>query len=246
MLVTKNSKEQLKVSHPISYAIYAEHLDRMGAAYMSQVIISDLGKESTMLAVLDTGCNNTGHGDGWVRRYENFITEELPIEEAAGNFQGVGDKAEVSCKRSIPLKMETADHEIVPGSIISVELKDSDAPLLLSIHAPRKLQLILDLERNAAYGKFLDKEPVLEIHNGRPAIRLHPSQHDVETVAMMASGEQHIKDHKKFDLDALDGATSEEENTPCDEVKIEEEGQDISAERHLPLHDEKVNFLSGG
>ena len=67
---------------------------------------------------------------------------------ADGKFKGVGGKVMVSCKRTIPMRMKTLDEEMVPGTIASIELSDSDAPLLLSAGAQQKLGLVLDMGNN--------------------------------------------------------------------------------------------------
>ena len=147
MIVAKNNGEHLRDPHLISYAIYASHrkrLEKSSAAFMSQSL--DINEQSEyMCAVLDTGCNNTCHGDKWMQKHQQLYGQVIEQEPADGKFKGVGGKVEVACKRTIPMKMLTTEQDLVPGSIASVELQDSDAPLLLSVHAQRALGLVLDL-----------------------------------------------------------------------------------------------------
>ena len=55
--------------------------------------------------------------------------EDRTAEVADRNFRGVGGRVIVSCKREIPIHLKTLNDEMVPGTITSVELADTDAPL---------------------------------------------------------------------------------------------------------------------
>ena len=249
MLISKNQNDRLRDPHLISYALYAEDRKRRGGtntAFMSQ-LLEETEEEDYMLAVLDTGCNNTCHGDKWMEKYQRLIGRELEAEPADGRFKGVGGKVEVACKRIIPMQMLTVDQEKIPGSIASVELQSSDTPLLLSIHAQRTLGLILDLQNNTAYSKYLDKELQLHGHNGLPAIRLHPGEFQVGSVAMHvqeSEGSEEKTRPKVIDLEAMDDHISEE----GEEEPVEVSGKEVEAgyERHLPLAEESIKVLSKG
>ena len=54
--------------------------------------------------------------------------------------------------------MKTLDEDFVPGMITSVELGNSDAPLLLSVKAQKALGLVLDVGAETAYSKTLERE----------------------------------------------------------------------------------------
>ena len=249
MLISKNQNDRLRDPHLISYALYAEDRKRRGGtntAFMSQ-LLEETEEEDYMLAVLDTGCDNTCHGDNWMEKYQRLIGRELEAEPADGRFKGVGGKVEVACKRIIPMQMLTVDQEKIPGSIASVELQSSDTPLLLSIHAQRTLGLILDLQNNTAYSKYLDKELQLHGHNGLPAIRLHPGEFQVGSVAMHvqeSEGSEEKTRPKVIDLEAMDDHISEE----GEEEPVEVSGKEVEAgyERHLPLAEESIKVLSKG
>ena len=80
-----------------------------------------------------------------------------PAEPADGRFKGVGGRVEVTCKRTIPMHLKTLDEEYVPGTITSIELQDSDAPLLLSSGAQKTLGLVIDMGKHTVYSRTLDR-----------------------------------------------------------------------------------------
>ena len=96
-------------------------------------------EDTRILAILDTGCNNTCHGDRWLQRFAEAHGHLPEIEEAMGKFRGVGGKVMVAGKRTIAMKMRTLDDEMIAGTIASIELQDSEAPLLLSAQAQQAL-----------------------------------------------------------------------------------------------------------
>ena len=57
--------------------------------------------------------------------------------------KGVGGRVMVACKREMPIHLNTLNDEMVPGTITSVELEDSDAPL--SAGAQQRLGLVIDM-----------------------------------------------------------------------------------------------------
>ena len=95
------------------------------------------------------------------------------IEEAAGQFRGVGGKVAVAGKRTIPMRMQPLDNKLIDGPIASIELQDSDAPLLLSAAA-----------QNTVYNRTLDKELEMVMHNGLPSIVLHPGEVHAGSIAL--------------------------------------------------------------
>ena len=215
-------------------------------AFMSQRDLQEGDPENMLLAILDTGCNNTCHGSGWMVRFQELMGKQLPEEPADGRFNGVGGKVEVACRRTIPMSMETVDMDQVPGTISSIELKDSDAPLLLSIWAQKALGLVIDVDANTAYSKKLDLELRLVQYKGLPAIRLMPGIEEVDSVAMMASS--------NIDLEELDGINPEEtlvyeaeiEDLKGDEDEADEEWKKFGSERHLPIQEGEVKILNKG
>lgn len=100
-IVTKYQSGNLKDSQLCELASYFIQEDDGGSvALMAGLDEGQEDREDEVVAVLDTGCNNTCHGDGWMRKFVR-ITGTEPVEEPAeGGFRGVGGKVEVSCKRT--------------------------------------------------------------------------------------------------------------------------------------------------
>lgn len=59
--------------------------------------------EDSMLAVIDTGCNNTCHGSRWFDSYQKMMGLDIPLEQTTGNYLGVGGKIKVKGQRRIPV-----------------------------------------------------------------------------------------------------------------------------------------------
>ena len=76
--------------------------------------------------------------------------------------------------RELQLCLELADGGYANGSLRSVEICDSEAPLLLSLEAQKRLGLILDLGREIAHSQLLGKDLRLVSHNGLFGLRLLP------------------------------------------------------------------------
>ena len=225
-MVAKMLSGALKDEVTREFAKYAQAMtEGTSEAYMSilQPIEEEDDGTEPIVAVLDTGCNNSCHGDRWMKKFQEMIGVEVKTETADGRFRGVGGRVEVTCKRTIPINMMTSDKQVTPGMITSIELQDSDAPLLISSKAQKKLGLILDMSNMTAYSKVLDKELELEDHNGLPAIRLWPGSFDADNIAMIGveecNGEQ--------------GQETESEEMPGEN-------------RHLPLSSGSLKNMSKG
>ncbi|CAE7548535.1 unnamed protein product, partial [Symbiodinium necroappetens] len=107
--------------------------------------------EDYLLAVLDSGCNQTCHGALWMKKFV----------EALG-------------KRTIPISLELQDGNLAHGSIESIELEGSEAPLLLSCGAQKQLGIVLDLGNLTAHSRLFGQDLALEDRDGLPAVRLLP------------------------------------------------------------------------
>ncbi len=93
--------------------------------------------ESDLVAILDLGCNKTCHGSRWFLKYVKAIEgkeEDYPLQVREGQgFVGIGGKSEVNGNRHMSVGFELRGGGIAVGTLVSTELKDSDAPLLLSM-----------------------------------------------------------------------------------------------------------------
>ena len=103
--------------------------------------------ESHLIAILDLGCNKTCHGDRWLARFQQAAgIEVIPMSADEGSgFRGIGGKINTTGTRRLNVGFELKDGNMAVGDLYSVELQDSDAPLLLSINDQRKLGLQVHL-----------------------------------------------------------------------------------------------------
>lgn len=116
--------------------------NQVGEGYMA------LDSENPTETLLDLGCNKTCHGDQWLKRYQVASgVDDVPLEPDHGNgFRGIGGKIGTAGVRHLQVSFELEDGNMAVGDLKSVELEDSDAPLLLSIDDQRKLGLQVTLE----------------------------------------------------------------------------------------------------
>ena len=134
------------------------------------------GPEQGLICVLDTGCNVACHGDRWLQRYLQLTRQEEPALEAdqGGGFRGIGGRVHTLGTRELSLCLELAGGGLAHGELRSVELSESDAPLLLSLEAQRRLGLVLDLSREIAHSQALDRDLRLVVRNVLLNLRLLP------------------------------------------------------------------------
>ena len=134
------------------------------------------GSEKDLIAVLDTGCNTTCHGAKWLARYLKATSQHEPqlLPDNAGGFRGIGGITATTGTRVLDLCLELTDGTLAKGNLHSVELANSDAPLLLSLEAQRRLGLVLDLNRAIAHSEALGGDLQLVSHNGLYGLRLLP------------------------------------------------------------------------
>eukprot|EP00435_Cladocopium_sp_Y103_P018811 s2728_g4.t1 len=253
-LVGKMHSGTLRDENLIKFARYAARRLRQerdagsgsGSAYM--VASEDAGGgDSRILAILDTGCNNTCHGDRWMQRFAEAHGHLPELEDAEGKFRGVGGKVAVAGKRTIPMKMRTLDDEMIAGTIASIELQDSEAPLLLSAGAQQALGLVLDMGNNTIYSRTLDKELDMVMYNGLPSIVLHPGEIEVGSIALNTMD---IFDSMDTD-DTTDASVTNDQAD--DDVLIEYHDTDSDVEpyadnlggsSYMPISEGKVKIMS--
>eukprot|EP00439_Symbiodinium_sp_Y106_P054505 s3235_g7.t1 len=137
----------------------------------------DIYSEPDLVAILDTGCNLTCHGDGWLQRYLLATQQTAPELEGdiATNIRGIGGKVETNGQRRLPRALELLGGGVAQGELTSTELKNSTSPLLLSLQAQKALGLI-DLTAEVVHSQTLGKTLKLVIHNGLFGIRLLPPE----------------------------------------------------------------------
>ena len=201
--------------------LFEEPRDRR-TSYMAldPIVVDDspAGPEQDLVCVLDTGCNVTCHGDRWLRRYVELTRQEMPEleQDHGGGFRGIGGRVQSLGVRELSLCLELAGGGLAHGELRSVELGDSDTPLLLSLETQRRLGLVLDLNREVAHSQALDRDLRLIVRNGLLGLRLlpgclayynHVPEHDLDS-----EDERQQDDPEQGDITAEDGEVTEGDN----------------------------------
>ncbi|CAE7885681.1 unnamed protein product, partial [Symbiodinium necroappetens] len=132
--------------------------------------------EDYLLAVLDSGCNQTCHGALWMKKFVEASGHEFcPLQQSSRQtLRGIGGRVQALGKRTIPISLELQDGNLTHGSIESIELEGSEAPLLLSCFAQKQLGIVLDLGNLTAHSRLFGQDLTLEDREGLPAVRLLP------------------------------------------------------------------------
>ena len=163
-------KEKLALSH--------EHRP---VAMMAVEEEQKLGNERSLVAILDSGCNKTCHGERWMQRYfetvQGDFSASCPLVRDEGHFNGIGGKVETCGLRHLNVGFELLDDGIAVGLIVSTELKGSDAPLLLSIEDQRQLGLCVELaaDEDRVFSTTLSEHLKVTRVNGLLGIHLLPA-----------------------------------------------------------------------
>ena len=144
-----------------------------------------IASETDLIAILDSGCNKTCHGELWLRKYAAAVghsIDEFPMNPETGSFRGIGGSVTVLGLRSLQVGFELADGGIAIGDIDSTELQGSSAPLLLSIGDQRKLGLCIELgNTESVFSRTFNCQLKIAEINGLLGLRLLPSH-----IAMMS------------------------------------------------------------
>jgi hypothetical protein len=135
------------------------------------------GSENDLIAILDTGCNATCHGSQW---YERFVQAtgcpNVSLDTCAGsNMKGIGGNMRVTGKRVLEVCFELTCGTFARGTLPSLELAQSQAPLLLSLETQRQLGFQIDIANNNVFSTTLQSNLKLVQRDGLLAIRLIPS-----------------------------------------------------------------------
>ena len=124
--------------------------------------------------------------------------------------------------------MSTGD--FVDGKISSIELEGSEAPLLLSIQAQKRLRLIITTKDNTVYSDFFGAYLDLVDRDGLPGNRLMPRDFQQVGVALQSEA----------------GAWStEDEGQESEKVQDDGNSGEVTL-RHLNIADEKSKTISKG
>eukprot|EP00435_Cladocopium_sp_Y103_P032430 s1165_g8.t1 len=139
-----------------------------------------LGEDDGILMYLDSGCNSTCHGAKWMANYERK-TGYSPEWEShqTRDMTGIGGAARSLGTRKLYIALETLEGFKVPGEIVSTEIADSAAPLLLSLQAQQDLGMVIDLVAGIVTSKTLGCtfNVVRCKRNRLLGLRLHPGDY---------------------------------------------------------------------
>ena len=171
--LTQSATSNRKLKEFINY-IQRKRNPRFGL--MATTTTTAGGSENDLIAILDSGCNRTCHGEKWLKRYMSTVDQHhFPLEpDHGGGFRGIGGAINTTGVRNLDVCFEIGDGMAV-GEIDSIELENSDAPLLLSISDQRKLGLTVTLgEQDRVYSSTLQAELIVTNMNGLLGVRLLP------------------------------------------------------------------------
>ncbi|CAE7415150.1 RE1 [Symbiodinium microadriaticum] len=174
-----------------------EHEARRRSGYMA-LAEKTLPSETTLLAVLDSGCNQSCHGAVWYQQYMQACgLQPQPLQDSRSTtMKGIGGHVVANGRRVLTVSLQLADGTLANGTIESTEIADSEAPLLVSCQAQKALGIVLDLDEHSAYSKRFGQKLELIDRDGLPAVRLLPlpPQHS-QDFAMMAQAEEEDQGH---------------------------------------------------
>ena len=149
-----------------------------------------------LLMYLDSGCNSTCPGQKWMERYERqtgYVPEWM--SKATRAMTGIGGSTRSIGTRRLYVGLETQEGHHVPGELVSTEIENSSAPMLLSLQAQESLGLVVDFSKGTVMSQVLNCtfRAVRGKKNRLIGLRLMPGDYlgDEETVpvSMMADGE---------------------------------------------------------
>ena len=192
--------------------------------------------EDTLVAIIDTGCNNTCHGEKWLQNYMQLTGIDLSLNQGSGSFKGVGGQVQVNGRREIPVMFRLQNGELAKGTIHSTELKGSEAPLLLSMGAQKKLGLVIDTEEGTVFSKFFKSDLEIVDRDGLPGICLIPNLSDEDGDTCLAMSSQ-------FEDEV--SSPSDKSTIEMDQIEFMDVPEDLELP-HLDLSSCKVKVLSKG
>ena len=241
-IIGRFKADGLRENSLIMFAQYSISREE-GEVYMA--LAGDPSYDQECLAIIDSGCNNTCHGSRWMQRLLqqlNLTEDGVPLLPATGGCVGINGSIQACGRQQVPMQLLATDQSTIEGSVMSVKLADSDAPLLLSSQAQKKLGLVLDMSIPSAYSKVLGKELEIVDHNGLPGLRLgsHSDDHVASCVGIALHGDAEPDAERPKAL-----KTVPEDNLE-DEQEAEQDGDDGELPRYLPLIEGKSGVLTKG
>ena len=155
--------------------------------------------EEATYMFLDSGCNQTCHGELWMKRFSN-VTKHHPqwLHRQTTELNGIGGRSRTLGERLLYVMLENNNGEGVPGEVTSMEIEGSKAPMLLSLPSQEALGLVVDFEDSTIYSKLLNMtfKAVRGKRNRLLGLKITPAEFaemnvaPVETVALMAESSE--------------------------------------------------------
>ena len=191
--------------------------------------------ENDLLAVLDTGCNATCHGSRWYQRYcASTGAEPSELTEIDGpGMRGIGGNMKIIGKRVIEISFELVNGDYARGTLTSLELEDSDAPMLLSIQTCSQLGFTIDVGNHVVESSVLGSRLKLVNRDGLMAIRVLPG-----FLGLFGDHQESVADEKRDEDHAVlceDAVQQEEEavNPEAPDMSFNEDGENLTPNAHL-------------
>ena len=145
---------------------YTRYLE-MGnpSAFMATSTSPTSATETDLIAILDTGCNQSCHGERWLMRYAAATnTTPVFVDNECPTFRGINGSVRATGTRNIELCLELLNGGLARGDLRSTEIADSEAPLLISLQAQRSLGLVIDIAAEVAHSQALGADLKLVIN----------------------------------------------------------------------------------
>ena len=156
---------------------YEQYL-QMGnpSAFMATSTSSTSATETDLIAILDTGCNQSCDGERWLTRYAAATnTNPVFVDNECPTFRGINGSVRTTGTRNIELCLELLNGGLARGDLRSTEIADSEAPLLISLQAQRSLGLVIDIAAEVAHSQALGADLKWVIKDGLLGLRLLPA-----------------------------------------------------------------------
>ncbi len=196
----RNEAEEEEEAGPGVAYMVQEHEDMI-----EEVDDEDVGEAEKSYIFLDSGCNQTCHGEVWMQKFiesTGYTPEWLDSE--VKSLSGIGGKTMTLGERLLYVTFESDKGDVIPGEIQSTELAGSTAPLLLSLPSQEALGLVIDVANSIIHSRVLglNFRAIRGRRNNLLGLRIRPADlMDFEVspttpVALMADGDEEENDEE--------------------------------------------------
>eukprot|EP00434_Breviolum_minutum_P038574 symbB.v1.2.034224.t1/scaffold4384.1/size41667/2 len=211
------------------------------------------------LAILDSGCSRTMHGEAWSEAFENEL-KKIGISVKSRNktqtFKGVGGQTESTVVKMFPFGIGGEEH----GYIHSAETPEN-TPMLISRPFMKELGTILNLgEGTVSFTKLgVYDLPIVRTKRGHPAVNLlyfnsnkldDPERDEDDASLGFEVLQEHLYDHcedaEDFEVLLADGSftvrkASHRKSKKIEAMELALDGYDLKIAQQLQ-GDSKIKF----